>query len=83
MARIGVPPFRSSWDAFTVPERYGPLTVVSDTFVHAARRLGRPVHVWTVNDPADGRRLRALGVSGIITNYPGRFGPSESRPATT
>jgi glycerophosphoryl diester phosphodiesterase len=83
MARVGVPPFRASFVAFTVPERYGPVTVVSGAFVRAARRLGRPVHVWTVNDPAEGRRLRALGVSGIITNYPGRFCLPAERPATT
>lgn len=72
-ARFGRTPFRQRFRAFTVPERYGPLTVVDGAFVRAAHRCGYPVHVWTVNDPADGRRLRALGVSGIITNYPGRF----------
>lgn len=73
MARVGLAPFRMPYRAFTVPERYGPLTVVDAAFVRLARRIGRPVHVWTVNDPADGRRLRTLGVSGLITNYPGRF----------
>ncbi len=36
----------------------------------AARRLGCPVHVWTVNDAATARRLWARGVAGIVTNVP-------------
>ena len=39
-------------------------------FVAAARRLGCPVHVWTVNDAATARRLWARGVAGIVTNVP-------------
>ncbi len=56
--------------AFTVPEHYGRLRVVDEAFVHASRRRGRPVHVWTVDEPDQARRLRGLGVAGIITNRP-------------
>jgi glycerophosphoryl diester phosphodiesterase len=59
---------------YSVPERHRGLTVTTDGFLRAARRLGRPVHVWTVDDPADAARLWARGVSGIITNDPGRIG---------
>lgn len=38
--------------------------------VQRAHTRGRRVHVWTVNDPADMRRLRALGVDGIFTDDP-------------
>jgi glycerophosphoryl diester phosphodiesterase len=41
--------------------------------VTAARRGGRPVHVWTVDDPARAAVLWARGVSGITTNRPGRL----------
>lgn len=59
--------------AFSVPERSGRLQVVDRAFVQAARRAGLPVHVWTVDDPSQAARLRALGVCGIITNYPERM----------
>jgi glycerophosphoryl diester phosphodiesterase len=59
--------------AFTVPERHRSLTIVDRKFVTTARRAGRPVHVWTVDDPVDAARLRAIGVNGIITNYPSRM----------
>jgi glycerophosphoryl diester phosphodiesterase len=35
-----------------------------------ARRWGKRVHVWTVNEVGDMARMRDLGVDGIITNYP-------------
>jgi glycerophosphoryl diester phosphodiesterase len=43
---------------------------VTAELVKRAHAKGRRVHVWTVNDPADMRRLRALGVDGIFTDDP-------------
>jgi glycerophosphoryl diester phosphodiesterase len=37
-----------------------------------ARALGLLVHVWTVNDAGDIARFAAMGVDGIITDYPAR-----------
>ena len=56
--------------ALSVPLRYRGLPVPTRLFVRAARRLGCPVHVWTVNDAATARRLWARGVAGIVTNVP-------------
>lgn len=72
-ARVGLAR-RGDFVAFTVPERSGLLPVVDAPFLGAARRLGLPVHVWTVDDPDAAARLRAAGASGIITNYPERMG---------
>lgn len=38
----------------------------------AARACGLMVNTWTVNDVQDIDRMVALGVDGIITDYPGR-----------
>ena len=55
----------------SVPERYKGLTVPTRRYVAAARALGCPVHVWTVDRPAAARRLWGNGVSGIVTDVPG------------
>jgi glycerophosphoryl diester phosphodiesterase/membrane-associated phospholipid phosphatase len=56
-----------------VPEHHEGRHVVTERFVAAANRLGIDVHVWTVNEPEDMRRLLGLGVHGIITDYPDRL----------
>jgi glycerophosphoryl diester phosphodiesterase len=55
----------------SVPLRHRGLPVPTRSFVAAARGLGCPVHVWTVNDPATARMLWGRGVAGIVTNVPG------------
>jgi glycerophosphoryl diester phosphodiesterase len=57
----------------SVPERHRGLRVPTRGFVAAARRLGCPVHVWTINEPAVAQRLWALGVCGMVTNFPDRI----------
>ena len=46
---------------------------VDAELVAAAHRHGLKIHVYTVNDPGEMRRLRALGVDGIFTDFPDRF----------
>jgi len=54
--------------------------LVDEAFMAAARETEKKVHVWTVNEPEDFRRLIDLGVDAVITNYPDRFpGPQEGQ----
>lgn len=54
--------------ALQVPVSDGPLTVVDAVTVAAAHRAGRAVHVWTINEADEMRRLVDLGVDGIVTD---------------
>ena len=45
-------------------------TDVTSQMVQRVHASGRRVHVWTVNDPQDMRRLRACGADGIFTDDP-------------
>lgn len=53
-----------------VPVTYGPVRVVDRRFVAAAHRRGLPVHVWTIDDPAEMEGLLDLGVDGIMSDRP-------------
>ena len=45
--------------------------MVTRRFIRKAHRAGKPVYVWTVDDPARMIRMMGLGVDGLITNRPG------------
>lgn len=45
-------------------------SLVDAAYMAWARRRGYRVHVWTVDEPSEARRLAALGVHAIITNKP-------------
>jgi glycerophosphoryl diester phosphodiesterase/membrane-associated phospholipid phosphatase len=64
---------------FQVPEHHEGRHVVTERFVAAADRLGVDVHVWTVNERDDMRRLLDLGVHGILTDYPDRLAEEIAR----
>jgi len=59
-------------NAAMVPEKRGPLRVVTRRFVRRAHRDGIGVFVWTVNRPEDMRRLFDWGVDGLVSDAPGR-----------
>ncbi|AHG91066.1 glycerophosphoryl diester phosphodiesterase [Gemmatirosa kalamazoonensis] len=54
-----------------VPTSYSGLRLPIGRFTRILERLGVPVHIWTVNDPVEARRLWSLGVRGIISDDPG------------
>lgn len=47
------------------------LNLVNAGFVERVHKHRLPVHAWTVNEPAEMRKVMAAGVDGIITDYPG------------
>ncbi|MEQ9398339.1 MAG: glycerophosphodiester phosphodiesterase [Longimicrobiales bacterium] len=63
-------PYVPPVDILQVPETFRGLRIVSPDFVAAAHRRNLPVQVWTVDDPADMRRLLDWGVDGIQTDRP-------------
>jgi glycerophosphoryl diester phosphodiesterase len=63
-------PAKVPYRTLSVPVRYRGLPVPTRSFVAAARGLGCPVHVWTVNDAATAKTLWGRGVGGMVTNFP-------------
>ncbi|MCK4761418.1 MAG: glycerophosphodiester phosphodiesterase [Candidatus Aminicenantes bacterium] len=55
-------------DALQVPVRRGKTTIIDKKLIEAAHAGGIQVHVWTVNDRDEMRRLIELGVDGIVTD---------------
>jgi glycerophosphoryl diester phosphodiesterase len=65
-------PYRRAWAApFIRPRALHPESLLVDAQRIAHRHARQyAVNVWTVDDPAEIRRLAAWGVDGIITNRP-------------
>jgi len=66
---------RATYQAFQVPEYSSGLRIVTKRFLNTAHALKVKVHVWTINEAADMKRLLKMGVDGIITDYPDRLIP--------
>jgi glycerophosphoryl diester phosphodiesterase len=65
--------WRPTVDAFQMPERYGGRQVLTPRLLREVHARNLAVHVWTVDDEADMRRLLAWGVDGIVTDRPDRL----------
>ncbi len=71
---------QDDWDDYTppgsalqIPEEYGGVPLLEPDLIESAHRLGVEVHIWTINEEADMRRLLEMGVDGIMTDFPGRL----------
>jgi glycerophosphoryl diester phosphodiesterase len=64
---------RPEYAALQMPERYAGTRVLTPALVRAAHRMNIAVHVWTVDEEADMRRLLDWGVDGIVTDRPDRL----------
>jgi glycerophosphoryl diester phosphodiesterase len=64
------PVLRTAYRGYQIPEWAGRTRVVSPRFVADAHRAGLFVQVWTVDTPADARRLLGWGVDALITDRP-------------
>ena len=69
-ASAGVPTTRWREGCAQVPVKTGNVTVVTRRFVETAERRGLQVHVWTIDEEAEMKRLLDLGVHGLMTDRP-------------
>jgi glycerophosphoryl diester phosphodiesterase len=58
--------------ALQIPTTFAGEPLVTPQLVAFAHRHDVQVHVWTVNDPVEMRQLLALGVDGLVSDYPAR-----------
>ena len=69
-ASWGMPLMRVSAQCAQVPlSQYG-VAIPTPRFVEYCNQRGVAVHVWTIDDEAEMRRLIRLGVNGIMTDLP-------------
>lgn len=66
----GIPELERIQADFVVMEQYW----VNESVVTEAKRNGRPLFVWTVNETADMEKYFGMGVDGIITDEPEEAG---------
>jgi len=65
--------------ALQVPQRLGEFELLTPRFLRDSRRLNLKVEVWTINETSEMKRLLALPVDGIMTDYPDRLLPLLAR----
>lgn len=67
-SRIGLSR-RAPVQAYQLSDEYAGLSI-DRRLVNAVHRVGAHLHVWTVNDEEEMRRMLDLGVDGLITDRP-------------
>ena len=65
-------PVRSlPYSVMCLPPRLRGVPIPIASLVSLTRPAGCLVHVWTINDPEEARRLWSVGVRGIVSDDPG------------
>jgi glycerophosphoryl diester phosphodiesterase len=59
--------------ALQIPCEFAGRPLVTPELLRFAHEHGVQVHVWTINDEPEMRRLIALGVDGVMSDFPGRL----------
>lgn len=67
--------------ALQVPPHFAGQTLVTPVFVAHAHAHGIAVHVWTINEPDEIDAWLALGVDGIVSDFPARVAQAVKRRA--
>jgi glycerophosphoryl diester phosphodiesterase len=61
-------------DVVQIPEVWQGRRLVTPRLARDLRRHGIPLHVWTVNEPADMHRLLDWGIEGLLSDRPDILG---------
>lgn len=72
-AALGEGPVPDGPMALQIPPQFGGQPLVTSELVSFAHAQGVHVHVWTVNDETEMTRLLALGVDGLMSDFPARL----------
>ena len=69
-ALLRLPAGHVDFNVLCMPPTHRGLPLPVGGYAAILEPLGIPVHCWTIDDPAEARRLRQAGVRGIISNDP-------------
>lgn len=72
-AALGKGPVPNGPMALQIPPQFAGRPLVTPELLDFAHAQGVYVHVWTVNDEAEMKRLLALGVDGLMSDFPARL----------
>ena len=65
--------YRPAVDAWQMPDRHGGRQVLDRRWVAEAHAMNLAVHVWTIDEIEDMRRLLSWGVDGLVSDRPDRL----------
>ncbi len=65
--------YTPKFQSLQVPETFGSLTILTPQFMAGARNRGLSAQPWTINEPDQLKRMIALNVDAINTDFPERL----------